>query len=189
MDQIFETCGLIASFIGTFIEGEFFLLTSAISAKLGYFNFYGGMVAAFFGAYIKDFIKFTIVKKKGLKLLENKAKLKKKLDDSSQWFEKNPLVFLSFYRLMFGFSTMILMLSGLKDISYKKFAIHSAISVGLWVGILGGIGYFCAEVMIEKLNFLSEYKLEIIGGLILIGLVYWFLIKRPQEKYCFKLKE
>jgi len=185
MQTLFETCGYIATFLGTFIEGEILLLTSVISAKMGYFNYFGGLVAAFFGAYIKDWIKFLIVKKQGTKLLTKKPDLKTKLDNASSWFEKRPYLYLSFYRLMYGFSTVVLMLSGLKDISYSRFAIHSAISIALWVTLLGGFGFFCAEAMLENLDFLSNHKLEIIGALTVIGLGYWFFIKRPKEKHCY----
>lgn len=188
MEQLFQTCGIIASFFATFIEGEFLLLTSILSAKMGYFNFFGGMVAAFFGAFTKDMIKFTIVKKKGRQLIEKKPKLKSKLDGASGWFDKRPFLFLSIYRLMYGFSTVILMLSGLKDVSYTRFAIHSAISVGLWIVILSSFGYFCAELMLGNLNFVSEHKLEVMGVLAAIGLSYWYFVKRPREKYCYEPK-
>lgn len=189
MGSISEVCGLIGSFFGTFIEGEFLLLTSIISAKMGEFNFFVGMFAAFLGAYTKDMIKFTIVKKKGRNLVEKKPKLKNKLDNASGWFEKRPFLYLSIYRLMYGFGTVILMLSGLKDISFRRFALHSAISVGLWILVIGGLGYFCAELMLEKLNLLSEYKYELIGALAVIGLAYWFFVKRPKDKYCYTEKE
>ena len=185
MEQLFETCGYLATFIGTFIEGEILLLTSVISAKLGYFNYFGGLIAAFWGAFIKDSLKFIIVKKQGTKLLAKKPDLQSKIDNASSWFDKRPFFYLSFYRLMYGFSTVILMMSGLKNISYTRFAIHSAISIALWVTILGGFGFFCADVMLDNLNFISDHKLEVIGVLAVIGLAYWFFVKRPHDNYCY----
>ena len=73
MESFFESCGYIASFLGTLLEGEIMLLTAVISSKMGYFGYFGAMIAAFFGAYIKDWIKFLIAKKKGRQLLEKKA--------------------------------------------------------------------------------------------------------------------
>ncbi len=186
MNELFETCGYIASFLGTFIEGEILLLTSVISSKLGYFNYFGGMMAAFFGAFLKDSIKFMLVKKYGKKLLKNKPDLHSKLNSTSIWFEKRPYFYMTFYRIMYGFGTPILMLSGLKDISYGRFAFHSAISVLLWIALIGGIGYFCAEIMVENLNFLKEHAIEMIGILVVLGLLHWFFFKRPHEKYCFR---
>jgi len=39
MNELFETYGYVASFIGALLEGEILLLTTVISAKLGYFNY------------------------------------------------------------------------------------------------------------------------------------------------------
>lgn len=186
LENLYETCGYIASFFGTLIEGEVLLLTSVISAKMGYFNFFGGMVAAFFGAFLRDTVLFLIVKKQGRKLLAKKEKLQAKLEKASGWFNKNPLFYLTIYRLMYGFSTVIIMMSGLKgDISYAKFALHSAIGIGLWVAVFGGLGYFFADVMIRQLNFMSDHSLEIMAILSVLGLAYWYFFKYPEEKYCF----
>ena len=186
LEGLFETCGYLASFLGTLIEGEILLLTSVVSAKLGYFNFFGGLVAAFFGAFVRDMIQFVLVKKQGTKLLNNKPKLQAKLDKASGWFNKKPLFFLTIYRLMYGFSTVIIMLSGLKEnITYSKFILHSSIGIIIWVGIIGGFGYFCADIMIEKLNFMSDHSIEVVSVLSVIGLAYWFFVKRPNDKHCF----
>ncbi len=190
LESLYETCGYLASFLGTFLEGEILLLTSVISSKLGYFNFFGGLIAAFFGAFLRDTIQFLLVKKQGKKLLTKKPKLQAKLDSASGWFNKNPLLYLTVYRLMYGFSTVIIMLSGLKEnISYSRFALHSAIGIGIWIAIIGGLGYFCANMMIERLNFLGDHSLEVVGVLSVIGLAYWFFVKRPRDKHCFTTKE
>ena len=108
IEGLYETCGYLASFLGTFIEGEILLLTSVLSAQMGHFNFYGGLVAAFFGAFFRDSIQFLIIKKQGKKLLEKKEKLQKKINKASGWFDKNPFLYLTLYRLMYGFSTCLL---------------------------------------------------------------------------------
>ena len=190
IETLFEKCGYLASFLGTLIEGEILLLTSVISAKLGYFNFFGGLMAAFFGAFLRDTTQFLIVKKQGKRLLAKKPKLQTKLDNASGWFDKSPFLYLTIYRLMYGFGSVIIILSGLKEnISYSRFALHSAIGIGVWVAIFGGLGYFFAEVMIEQLNFMSSHSMEVVGVLSLIGLMYWFFVKRPKDKYCFICKE
>jgi len=186
LEGLFETCGYLASFLGTLLEGEILLLTSVVSAKLGYFNFVGGLVAAFLGAFVRDSFQFLLVKKQGVKLLNKRPKLQEKLDSASGWFNKKPLLFLTVNRLMYGFSSVIIMLSGLKEnISYPKFILHSTIGIILWIGFYGGVGYFCAEMMIKHLSFMSEHSLEVVSVLSVIGLVYWFFVKRPRDKHYF----
>ena len=99
LESLYESCGLLATYLGTLLEGEILFLTSILSAKLGLFNYYWALIAAFLGAYTKAWIKFSLAKKHGLKLLNNKPKLAEKLDKSSVWFDKRPFVFLSIYKL------------------------------------------------------------------------------------------
>jgi hypothetical protein len=54
----------------------------------------------------------------------------------------------------------------------------------LWIGLLGGVGYFCAESMINNFNFVSDHKLEFFGIMISIIFMYWFFVKRPYRKEC-----
>lgn len=185
LEGLYETCGYLASFLGTLIEGEMLLLTSVISAKLGYFNLYGGLIAAFLGAFLRDSVQFLLVKKQGQKLLNRKPKLQSKLDSASGWFNKNPLLYMTFYRFAYGFGSLIIMLSGLKNVSYAKFALHSAFGVGLWTLIIGCLGYYCADIMIEQLNFIKAHSLEVVSVLAAVGLLYWFFIKRPRDKHRF----
>jgi len=184
LEELYQACGLLASFIGTFVEGEVLLLTSVISAKMGMFNYYWGLIAAFFGAYVKDWLKFIVVKKQGNKLLDKKPKLKQKIDKSSVWFDKRPFFILSVYRLMYGMGTIIILMSGIKNISYLRFGIHSAISIALWIIVFGGFGWFCAEAMLSGINNLTDYKWYILGTLIVIGIVVWYYRHRPHDKYC-----
>ncbi len=186
LESLYEGCGLLATYLGTLLEGEILLLTSVLSAKMGLFNYYWGLVAAFLGAYTKAWIKFTLAKKHGTKLLNKKPKLKEKLDKSSLWFDKRPYMFLSVYKLMYGMTTIIILMAGLRNVSYLRFGIHAAIAIGIWVAVIGGIGYFCAEIMVENIHALADKKWYIIGALTIVGLMVWFFKHRPHNNHCLK---
>jgi membrane protein DedA with SNARE-associated domain len=81
-------------------------------------------------------------------------------------------------------TTIIILMAGLKDMSYVRFGFHLAIAIGIWVAILGGFGYYCAEALIENIKVLSDYKWHIIGLLVIIGLIVWYFKHRPQNKIC-----
>lgn len=188
-ESLFESCGYVATFIGTLLEGEISLLTSVLGAKMGYYNYWIAMGLGFLGAWVADWFKFLAAKKKGKILLEKKPKLQAKFEKASRWFDKNPFLVLTFYKLILGTTTMTLIVAGLKNISNARFAFHSAISVALWVGIVGGLGYHCAEAMISNIEFISSHKLESLGILSLIAFLYWFFVKKPFRKECFDCLE
>lgn len=183
-ENFLESCGYVATFLGTLLEGELSLLTSVISAKAGYFNFYVAMLAAFSGAWIADWFKFIVGKKKGRQLLLKKPKLEQKINRYTEWFEKHPYLILSFYKFFLGFTTVFLILSGIKNISYTRFAIHSGISVALWVLLIGGLGYHCAEFMIQNIEWIGDNIFSFIIALSVVAFLIWFIIKRPYLKYC-----
>ena len=184
LENLYEACGLLATFLGTLFEGEIMLLTSVMSAKLGLFNYYWGLVAGFLGAYTQAWIKYLVARKQGVKLLSKKPNLKKKMDEASVWFDKRPLAILSIYKFLYGMSTIIILMAGLRKISYMRFAIHCGIAIALWVAVVGGLGYFCAEVMMDNINTMADNKWYILGTMLVIGFIAWFVKHRPELRYC-----
>jgi len=184
IDQLFEGCGLVATFVGTLLEGEISMITSVIGARMGYYSFILALVFGFAGSWVSDWFKYFVGRSQGSKLLDKKPALQTKFNKASGWFDKHPLFVLTFYKLFFGMTTVILIMAGLKGISYTRFAFHSAISVAMWVGILGGFGYFYGEQMITNIEFVANYKLQILGSLTTIAFLYWLTIKRPYMQYC-----
>lgn len=182
MEELLQTCGYLAAYIGTLIEGEILLLTTVLTAKMGYMNFYIAMVIAFLGAYTRDWLTFLLGRKSGQAIIEKKPALKKKLEKVSGLMDKHPTLILGTYRLMFGFVTIIVLMAGASGVSMKKFGILSAISNAIWIMVYGGIGYFCAETMIQQMTVLSDNSGWVIGILGAIGLLYWFFIKRKEIK-------
>jgi len=184
MEEFYQSCGYIATFMGTLLEGEFSLITSMIGAKVGYYNTWIAMMAAFLGAWVADWFKYLVGKTKGKDILTKKPKIKSKIDKATVWFEKYPYLILTFYKFMLGTTTVILLLSGIKNVSYWRFALHSAISVLLWVAVIGGLALHCSEVILDQFDTIKDYGLIIVGSGIVLALGYWYFIKRPRDQYC-----
>ena len=178
MEELLQNCGYVAAYIGTLIEGELLLLTIALAAKVGYMNFYGAMGMAFLGAYTRDWLTFLLARKSGRAIINKKPSLKNKLTKVNGLMEKNPTLILSTYRLIYGFTTLIVLMAGISGISMKKFALFSFISNTLWIVVIGGLGYFCGELMIENLEQAGNHQEYVIGFLGVVGLLYWFFHKR-----------
>lgn len=173
MEELLQTYGYLAAYIGTLIEGEVALLSTVISAKLGYMNFYLALFAAFLGAYTRDILTFWLGRKSGKASIEKKPAFKKKIAKVTNMMEKHPIRTLSFYRLLYGLVTLIVLMAGISDISFKKFAFLAAFSNLFWVCLLGGLGYVSAEAMMRNLEVMSDYKGYILGGLAVVGIAYW----------------
>jgi len=186
MEEFLQTCGYIASYFGTILEGEILLITAVVTAKMGYMNIYGALTAVFAGAYTRDWMTFLLARKKGKEIIEKKPKLQAKLSKVNNWMIKNPELLLSVYRLLFGFATVIVLLAGTSNLSMKKFGILSAISCALWTMVYGSLAYFCADALLSNIEFVSQNKGYVIAGLSMIGLGYWFFVKRKELKLSLK---
>jgi len=186
MEELLQSCGYLASYMGTLLEGEILLLASVVAAKMGYMNFIGALAALFAGAYTRDWATFLLARKSGRQIIEKKPKLKAKLSRVSQWMEKNPVLLLSTYRLLFGFVTVVVVLAGVSNIPMKKFGLLSAISNLIWVIVYGSLGYFCAEEMLANIEWVGGHKALIVSILAGAGLLYWFFIKRKEISFTSK---
>jgi len=179
MDTIMESCGLLATFLATLLEGEVTVISIPLASEMGIVSLHWGLVAGFFGGYGQSWFKFLMARLYGDKLLSRKQSLKPKMDKASTWFNKRPFLFLILHKLLYGMTTVILVMSGLSKISYLKFAIYNAVSTALWLALLSSLGYFCADFMMESFSFLSENKLYVLGSLVIVGLLVWFAKHRP----------
>ena len=157
-------------------------LPLTIRVAIGHFNFFGAMVAAFAGAYARDWLTFIFAKKRGRRLIDKKPGLKAKLSKVNGWLQRYPNTILSSYRLIYGMGTVTLLMAGISGVSTRKFAILSAISCAVWIIVYGGLGYFCAEVMVQNIEWMSSHSGYVIAALALIGLLYWFFVKRKELK-------
>ena len=185
--MIANICGFIATLIGTFLEGEVFLTAAVVSAKLGELSLLGAFLAAFLGSYLQGWLKFYLAKNHGRKLLEKSSRLSKKVENSSQWYDKNPVLYLLSYKFLFGVNTAILLLSGLRNMSYAKFALYSGIASLIWLLVFGSLAYFCAESLLNSFSAIGKYKFHIIAGLIVLGLFIWFVRHKRQLKDCLEV--
>ena len=189
MQELLESCGLVATFVATLMEGEVFFVTAIVSSKVGTFSTTGALIAGFFGSYVQGWFKYFVAKKHGQKLLEKSETLSKKIEKSASWYDKNPSLYLVSYKFIFGLTTVILVLSGLRDMSYVQFAIYSAISSLLWVAVFGVLGYYCADFVLSSFATFGEHKFKFIGGLIILGIVVYYWRHRRCLKDCVEAME
>ncbi len=182
-------CGYLATFVGVLMEGEISLITSVLGAKMGYYNLYIAMVFAFIGSWIADWFKFILARYRGKKIIEKKIKLQKKIERATKLFDKNPYIVLSFYKLFFGATTIILILAGIKNIPIWRFAIHSFIATSIWLILLSSLAFYCGEALISNFKLFTQYSLEVLSVLSIIAIIYWLYIKRPFTKQCLEIPQ
>ncbi len=188
-EMLLESCGYLATFVGVMMEGEVSLVSSVLGAKSGLYNFWVATFLAWLGAWTADWFKFLLARKKGTQLLLKKPKLQAKLDKISVWYDKYPGGILLVYKMFFGLTTLILILTGLRKISYLKFAIYSGVSVAIWTATLASLACYCADTLLRNIKLISDNILPTVCILFVVAFLIWLFIKRPYRKACLDCPE
>jgi membrane protein DedA with SNARE-associated domain len=184
MEQVHEICLYFAAFFGSFIEGEVLFVGSILTAKMGAISLWWIFLVVYIGAYFRDYLTFIIFRKKGKAYIAQKPKLQNRLNKIQERFDNNQLVYLLFYRMLYGFRNMLLILAGISNISHGKFIITSLVANLIWLGFFGAIGIHCSDAFLMKIDWIKANPIPIIIGIIgIIGLHY--LIKRNDFRFAF----
>ena len=160
------------------------LLAAGAFAGQGYLNLYMVLFLAFVGSILGDFAGFIIARRYGkeflMKIGLQKMILSKKFISLEKFVDKNfgPTIFIT--RFIGQLGPIVNILSGLSDISYKKFFLYATLGEIANVVVLGMAGYFLGSEW-EDLTVVIESI-----GVIVIVIVIAFIFGKM---YFNKLKQ
>lgn len=177
MESFLSSYGLIVLFIGMLLEGELLLLSAIILAKVGHFEFTNVVAVAYFGAVGHDWLFYLLGKTQDAFLFKERPSLKQKVMNLFSPINRSPVLFYTFYRFMIGFRMIILAVFGISGLTIQKFIFISLFANFLWIGTYGLLGYYFADVVIENLEWINQYKIYLIIGF--IGMLY--IVKKGKE--------
>ncbi|PCI40173.1 MAG: DedA family protein [Thiotrichales bacterium] len=169
------------------IEGETFLLAGGIAAQQGLLSVPVILVLAVIGSMFHDNLLFFIGRYFGHKALRRFPTLKAKTDNALHLFEKHGVIVILLLRYAYGLRTIIPVVLGMSEISFKKFLLFDFIGGVLWsmTFVFGGYIFGQAiEKMIEKIAYYKIsvwYVLTVIGIFILICIAI-FMVGRIYVK-------
>ena len=137
-----EIFGFLASIIGGALQGEIVYLSAMLTVSMGYLNPYSVAIAFFIGSLARDWATFWFARKRGEQWVNKKPKLQARAEKVSKQLERSPILVLITYRFIYGLKTVILLVAGISNISWSKFAFWTGASTLLWILVFGWLGYF-----------------------------------------------
>ncbi|WP_457623749.1 DedA family protein, partial [Persephonella sp.] len=102
LEHFLKHYGYIAVFIGTFLEGELFLLIVGFFIKLKMLNPYISLVSAMSGAFLHEIMYFMLGKWKGREFLLGNVYTRKKYRKAKQLVEKYGIFSIFIIRFLYG---------------------------------------------------------------------------------------
>jgi membrane protein DedA with SNARE-associated domain len=174
-----------ALFVGFVLPGETVAVLGGVAANLGHVSLPAMLAVVIAAAIVGDTVGYEIGKHVGTRVLQMEflQKRRERIGHAQEFLARRggSAVFLG--RWIAFFRAVMPALAGTARMPYRKFVAWNA---------LGGIVWGAAVVTLGYLAGLSYQKIEgtfgttvayVVGGLVVVGLVVWFVRRRRREHH------
>ena len=179
LQQIIEQYGLYAVFFLCTVEGDITLLISGVMANGGFFGSYGFLWVLFFGTLggmVGDCFGYMVGR-----LLHENAKDYRFYQVAQPRVEKliekfgGSAIVISKY--IYGIRVAMCVFYGVGKMPFLRFLGLSAVSCGLWVTILSGVGYFFSGAITSMIGDYKRIGIALFF-IVMLGVVVFYVIER-----------
>ncbi len=184
--------GLIAVFLGTFIEGEIVVIAAGVLASLSGPDFFPlfalpiVIAVVYVATFCGDQFFFYLGRKKGTAWLEKRHRThwRKRAEKVHDLIHTHQYKILFGYRFLYGLRIPTLFAMGTSELSTKKFVIINLINSAVWTAIFVLGGYFFGDVFINIVDNAKAYIREVLLIIGIIALIVWIVsIIRNRQEY------
>lgn len=187
--QFVDSLGYIGIFIMTVIEGtlipipnEITMIPAGYLVATGKMHMFGVLVAGIIGNLVGGLISYYIAYRYGRSLMTKFGKYffftEAKLAKVEKYFADHGPISIALGRIAPGLKHFISFPAGLAKMDLKLFSIFTIIGGGIWIIMLVMIGYLIGDNEAAIGSYLQKIQWFIIGGIILVIILYIYLKKR-----------
>lgn len=175
MEQSVADWGLIALFIGTFLEGETAALLAGFASFTGQLNYYSVVAVAALGSFLGDQAWFQLGRYFGRDWLAKRPSWAPRVSRVEAMLDKHENWIIVSFRFMYGLRSAVPFVLGASDISRAKFAALNAIGASAWACLIVWLGYRFGEAVKPVLGSVKKYETELMVLIVSAGLLVWLL--------------
>ncbi len=169
IQQVIETYGYLALFVGTFVEGETFFLLGGIAARQGLLDPWYVGLAAGLGGVTGDLFFFLLGRLRGEAFVGRFDRVARKAAVVRRLVRRHAVVLMLSSRFLYGFRMVIPLACGAARVRPLTFVLLNLLSALAWTLSFGGLGYLFGGWVSSHLDLVKN--LQIMGGLILAVVV------------------
>ena len=173
IEQLIESFGYLALFVGTFLEGETVLVLAGFAAQRGHLALPWVMVVAFAGSLLGDQLFFLLGRWKGKAFLDRRVSWRPRVEQANRLLERHHTWILLGFRFLYGLRSVIPFVIGTTRIPTGRFIVLTVIGGIVWAVVVGWLGYLFGQAMAALLEDVKRYELVILGALAAGGFVIW----------------
>jgi membrane protein DedA with SNARE-associated domain len=168
-------------FTGMMIEGDIFLFTTAFLASAGFFDIGDVFFIALSGAFIGDIVWFWL----GRRFMNSSALLKRWTDRIASPFDghirERPFRTIFLSKFAYGLHRFLLARAGAFGMHIFEFIRLDAVAILLWIGVIGGLGYF-SGTSVQLIRHYLKFTEVAVGVAIFAFIVFEYFTRRLTRK-------
>lgn len=174
VQDLLANYGYLAVGLGTFLEGETFLLLGGFTAHQGFLALHWVMLCAFAGSFGGDLTAFLIGRSRGQALLNKHERWQRAAARVNNAFHGRRVPVILLFRFIWGMRIIIPLTLGATGTRLALFAPLSAISALAWSVAGALLGYSLSNAVQSLLDHVERYELWALGIILGLGLIIWF---------------
>ncbi len=162
--------GVIAVFVGTFLEGESILMISGALVSQSFLDPLYVWVAASLGAWSGHIVWFAIGKffgKTSVDKIANRYNLSDKVNYIYGLISANKIKTVVLLQYLYGVRMIGALTFGISDIKLRWFSIAEIINCSIWALVIGSIGFILGKT-VSVFSHSSVYTIWIIASIVIL---------------------
>jgi membrane protein DedA with SNARE-associated domain len=194
LETFFGTYGYPALLVGTFFEGETFLVLAGFAASLGYLEIPWMILAAFAGTLSGDQVFFYLGRRhSGMvqSFLAYYPAWQNRVERVQRRIERHQTALVFIFHFLYGLRIAFLLVIGLSRIPAGRFFVLNFFSALVWTVVVGMVGYLFGSALAMIIGDLKDLESYILVGIAMIGgmfgifqLLGYRIMKNRKTKGC-----
>jgi membrane protein DedA with SNARE-associated domain len=174
LETFFGTYGYPALLIGTFFEGETFLVLAGFAASLGYLDIPWVILVAFIGTLSGDQVFFYLGRRHShlvQSFLTQYPAWLNRAERVQRHIERYQASLVFIFHFLYGLRIAFLLIIGFSRIPAGRFFALNFLSALVWAVVVGLVGYLFGSALAMIIGDLKDLESYILGGIALIGVM------------------
>jgi len=175
LEELIKEWGYIILFLYSFGGGFLALVFAGVLSYSGELNIFICIVTSGVSNFLGDQFLFIIARKNKNYAKQMMSQYSRKVAYSHLLIRKYGSIVVFFQKYLYGIKTLVPLAMGLSKYNFTQFTILNIIATFLWSFIIGFVGFYMGEVV---LNLADEFKIYGIVFLISIILGFAYFLKK-----------
>lgn len=172
LETFFGTYGYPALLVGTFFEGETFLVLAGFAASLGYLDLPWVILVAFAGTLSGDQVFFYLGRRHSAMVqsfLAYYPAWQERVERVQRLIERHQTALVFIFHFLYGLRIAFLLVIGLSRIRAGRFFVLNFFSALVWAILIGMAGYLFESALAMIIGDVRGLENYILGGIAMIG--------------------